>query len=175
MIFVKLNSSSAAKAIGASLLALVASSSAAFSQWVYNGEESAFGGAGVHLVVTAHKEYLFGFRCYEDETLALFVTPEHISEQDAAELSDLSPEFLIRVDDNDVDVELAYADRANEKLRLTREVPLKLLLQVRDAKRRVAVAFRVDDRVFHEQSFTARGSTSALRKFIANCFAAETN
>lgn len=139
------------------------------AEWYYQGEKSAFGTQGTHMALGHNGLYAFGFRCDQDDVAGIFITPEDLDDASAEGLTFLAPKLLIRVDDRAVHEHFGVVESANGKLRVSVTVRPSLLEQVRDAKRRIAVAIRMSDRTFHEASFSARGSTSALRSFLANC------
>lgn len=153
-------------AVAAWLAALAAPASA---QWLYQGEESAFGDRGSHKVITANDTYGFGFRCEETGSAAVYVTPEELSNSEAETLALGFPRLMIRVDDLPPHDLMGFVDSTQNRLRITATVDQPVVEQIRDAKKRVAVAIRKEDRVFHESSFGVRGSTAQVGKFLAAC------
>ena len=144
----------------------------ASASWVYQGEKSAFGGAGTHLVLTFNSGYGFGFRCDDDGAKTVFITPETASNADMAQSVVLGT-LLVRVDSGEVRNADAVPDSAANHLRLTAQYGPEILPEVRNAKRKVSVAVKVGSKILHETSFPAKGVKDALAKFINACPAAE--
>lgn len=151
------------------LAGLLISASPSHAEWHYQGEKSAFGSQGNHLALGYNGLYGFGFRCDQDEVAGIFITPEDLDDDGAKSLTFLFPMLLVRVDNLDPHEHFGIVESANGKLRVSATISNNLLEEVRDAKRRIAVAIRMSDKTFHETSIPARGSTSALRSFLANC------
>lgn len=110
-----------------------------------------------------------GFRCQDGTTEIVYRTPEEADDSKASSFNGLDPKLKLRIDSNPiVDLEVNF-DSNNGKLRGVADVDMDLLTQVRDAKRRVAVAIEVLDKLYHEQSLDVAGSTEALKRLILNC------
>lgn len=144
----------------------------ASASWIYQGEKSAFGGSGTHIVLTGKGGYGFGFRCDKEGIKAVYLTPEKVTSADL-EGKDLAGQLLIRVDGNEVHAEPAEVDSASDKLRLSAGVEPAILKEIRSGKKKVAVAVKVGETVLHEASFPTQGAKDALSKFINGCDAAE--
>ena len=153
--------------VAAVFTALLTSSASA--QWVYQGEESAFGGSGTHLALVGDFLYAFGLRCDNSDLVTVFITPEKVTNDEASVFLLANPKTLLRVDSNPPMTLDAIADSANGKLRVTSVVDRDLAEQVMNAKKRVAVAIEMAGQRFHEKSFTVRGSTNAVKKLLAAC------
>ncbi len=143
--------------------------SPAWSQWLYDGQQSAFGGGGTHSAYTGNRDYGFGFRCDDSEVSVAYLTPQPIESDDLDGYQRLPIRLLVRVDDNPVKEYESRIDRADEKLRVIADIERDILEEVRDAKRRIAVAINLAGKLYHEQSFRAQGSTATLNKFMPNC------
>lgn len=156
----------AAATFGIALLA----SSAASARWNYwVAPDSAFGGSRWHLATTDGSVVGLGFRCKDGTTEAIYITSEEMDDDKVAGLSNLAPKLKMRIDENpivDLEVEL---QAQKGKLRGIAGVDMDLLTQVRDAKRRIAVALQLQDELYYEKSFDAVGSTEALKRLISNC------
>lgn len=138
------------------------------AQWMYTGEESAFGGTGSHLAATMGGGYVFAFRCDDSGPVAVYLTPEIFENSDVKDVPPMAT-MLLRVDDLEVHKNFAVGESASQKLRFTATADRELLTQVMQAKRRVAVAMQAQGKMFHEQTFNVRGSTTALKRFLAGC------
>lgn len=150
-----------------SFLFLITSSNA---NWIYSETKSAFADSSVKLAATALGGYALGMRCSKDKREAIFITSEKEFEPDSLKLANgTHPVLLLRVDDLGV-VELPGAVvGTNGKMGMIAEVPNEVLMQVKDAKRRVAIAIKLITGTFHETTFAVRGSTKAVGKLIENC------
>jgi len=123
-----------------SLAMLLLSAAPAYAQWHYQGEESAFGGKGIHVALTGNRAYSFGIRCEDGETQAILLTPEDLQASDAEAFSIMRPTMLLRIDDSPA-LDLATSvDSTSGKLRALADVDLDFVQQLKNAKRRVAVA-----------------------------------
>lgn len=152
-------------AIAAGLLSV---STSAQAQWLYQGQESAFGDDTMHVALTALGPYALGLRCKAGTFEAVYITPER-SDEGLSMLNMLKPQLRVRVDNQsvlDLDAELEDADG---KLVVLAEIDRSLAEAVRDARRRVAVVVEVLGQRYHERSFNVRGSTNAVGKVMANC------
>jgi hypothetical protein len=149
-------------------LAMLAPGVAA-AQWHYQGEDSAFGEGGLHIAAVANQLYFFGVRCELGQMEAVYATPEDVDDSDTLTLQMLSPEFLLRVDDNEPIEALAVLDSMNGKLRATTEVEYAFADQLRNATRRLAIAIRLGGERFHEQTFSVVGSTRTVDDMMAGC------
>lgn len=151
-------------------LAVVVAATPASAQWLYQGNESAFGDSGLHLAVTGSGPYGFGLRCSGEKTEAVYMTPDTSFDTDTYKLANMSkPILMIRVDDNpivEIEAELINMDG---KAAALGDVAPAIFTAVRDAKKRVAVALKLLGENYHEKSFNVRGSGNALKKVIAAC------
>lgn len=139
------------------------------AQWLYQGGDSAFGGTGTKIAATSNLNYVFAFRCDEAGPVAVYLTPETLDNSDVAALS-VRSQILMRVDDGEVSKIFALPDSADRRLRVTSIGVMPGFLEtVRDARKRISVAIAVGDRVIHEQSFSASGSTKAISQFLKAC------
>lgn len=153
-------------------LMLGAAPGAAEAQWVYTSEESAFGNKAVHIAMTvARGGYGFGLRCNGPDLEALFLTPEKIDgPESVAMMTAMKPAIKVRVDDRAVRDFTAVIDASSDSQMIVRaEIDMDLVEEIRDAKRRVSVAFEVVNSIFHETQFNVRSSTSAAEKLINAC------
>lgn len=151
------------------LASFILLSSPAAAQWFYEGEESAFGDSGVHLAVTGNSSYAFGLRCTPDELVALLITPEDITDSNAASLQLAKPEMLLRVDDHPPLTLPATVDSANGKLRVTAEVGVAVAGEIAKAKRRVSAAAAILGQRYHEQRFGVSGSSRTVSSLLRGC------
>lgn len=142
----------------------------ASAQWMYQESGGAFDGNALHLGAVSAGPYGFALRCRTADTLEMvFLTPELV-DTDTAELMALTfPKILFRVDDLEPFEIEAIAHSQEGLLSLTGEAPPEVLDQVAGANRRIAVAVRVLDEVYHETDFTARGSTAAANSVRSGC------
>ena len=143
-----------------------------YASWVYEGQKSDFGGAGQHfaLNLSADQNYSFGFRCLDDSAQAVFITPEVLEIADLEGISRISVTLLLKVDSGEaIDLD-ATVDSAQKLLRVTAESVSKEQLElVQNATKSVSVALRIGEKVIHETRFNARGSTTAISKFMEGC------
>lgn len=142
---------------------------AAEAQWHYSGEQSAFGGGGTHIALTAKGSYAFGIRCSAGDMTAVLLTPERLDDEDAKALQNVDPTMLLRVDDLPPISLQAEIDANDGKLRASAEIEFLFAEQVLKAKRRVAVALGAGGDQYHENSFNVVGSTKAIGKLIKGC------
>jgi hypothetical protein len=151
-------------------LAVVVAATPASAQWLYQGNESAFGDSGLHLAVTGSGNYGFGLRCSGEKTEAIYMTPDTSFDSDAYKVANMSkPILMIRIDDNPiVEIEAELIDTDGKAAALG-DVNPAIFAAVRDAKKRVAVALKLLGENYHEKSFNVRGSGNALKKVIAAC------
>lgn len=150
-------------------VALACLSSPAFSQWHYQGEESAFGDGGMHVAMTGNGHYVFGIRCETGEMTALLVTPEDMSASDAATMQMTFPRLMFRVDKNAPLEFGSTMESYNGKLRLSAEIDRSVADQIAQAKQRVSVAVSALGQLFHEQRFNVAGSTRAVQQLLKGC------
>jgi hypothetical protein len=135
----------------------------------YQAYDSAFAGSDRHVAAVEKPGFGLGFSCKDGTTHAIYITPEEVNDDKVAGASALAPKLKMRIDENpivDLEVEIQSFDG---KLRGVAGVDVDLLIQVRDAKRRVAVALQFRDELYHEQSFDVVGSTEAFKRLISNC------
>lgn len=150
-------------------VALACLSSPAFSQWHYQGEESAFGDGGMHVALTGNGHYVFGIRCETGEMTALLATPEDMTSSEASAMQVTSPLLMLRVDKNEALEFGAALESYNGKLRLSAEIDRNAAEQIGRAKQRVAVALSAMGQLFHEQRFNVAGSTRAVQQMLKGC------
>jgi hypothetical protein len=148
---------------------LLAAGAPAKAQWIYKGEKSEFGGVGNHIAATANGGYFFGFRCEADGPIAVYGTPESMSDDVAYSTALLTPQLLMKIDSNAGHEVETTLDTANENLRANSSIRRPLLEEVASAKGRVNVALRLGKEIIHEHSFNTRGSTKAVSQFLENC------
>ena len=154
-------------AIAAGLLFVRAPAQA---QWLYQGQESAFGDDTLHVALTASGSYGFGLRCKAGTIEAVYTTPDKSFDADGYKLANaLKPLLRIRIDDQGIVELAAELHDSNGSMVVLAEVERSLLDSVRDARRRVAVVVQLLGDRYHERSFNVRGSTAALNKLIAGC------
>lgn len=151
------------------LLAFVLAGTPAFAQWHYQGEDSAFGSSGTHIAVTANGVYGFGLRCQNGDVAAVYITPEDATQDQAAAISLGGAKLLVRVDDLPPHELGGEIESYNGKLRMSVPVESALTSQLRDAKRRIAVAISGGGELYHEGNFSARGSTKAIERVLKGC------
>ena len=159
------------KFLVASLSLAVVSAGPANAQWVYQGNESAFGDDAMHVAVTGVGDYGFGFRCKGGVAEAIYLTPDRSFGSEAAYTmaNATGPKLRVRVDDQpivELDAELSDMDGKASILATTNK---ELLTTARDAKKRVAVVLTLLGDNYHEQSFNVRGSTKAINSVISGC------
>jgi len=142
----------------------------ASAQWVYQGNESAFGSDTMHVALTGSGDYGFGFRCKAGEIEAVYLTPDRSFDADAYKLANITePKLRIRIDDRPVvDLEAELND-VSGKASVLAPVEKELLLSAKDARKRIAVVLELLGDNYHEQSFNVRGSTKAIGSVIAGC------
>lgn len=142
----------------------------AFSQWIYQGQESAFGDSGVHVAPTGTGNYAFGIRCRKDLIEVIYFTPDTSFDAGTYKLANITePKFKVRVDDGPV-VELpAELSDVDGKASVISEIDLEMVLAIRDAKKRVAGVLELLGEHYHEKSFNVRGSTKAIGQILAGC------
>ena len=161
------------KALAATSLAtLLLTSSVALAQWVYNEEEDAFGEGGSKMILVTDFSSAFGIKCSPEGLRALYATPEKIQEAGALEmLNQAKPKLLVRVDRNQVyELDATLDVTMDDHLRAwADDIPPKLVKEIRDAKKRIAVAVRLLGKLYHKASYRVRGSTAAARKLIKRC------
>ncbi|PWE57285.1 hypothetical protein DEM27_06510 [Metarhizobium album] len=155
--------------IFAALVFSIIWSGSAAAQWYYQGEESAFGAGGTHIALAANGRYGFGIRCQNGDLNFVFITPEEISTDQATVLSSSQLKLLLRVDDMPANTLAGVADSSDGKLRVTAVASADEVGQIRDAKKRLAVAASIGTEVFHEIKFTSRGSTKVIEKVLSGC------
>jgi len=157
-------------AVGAALLGVLFTS-AANAQWIYQGNESAFGDNAMHVAVTGVGDYGFGFRCKGGDVEAVYITPDRSFNSDEAyTMANVTrPKLRVRVDDQEiVDLEAQISD-ADGKASIIAAANKELLVATRDAKKRVAVVLELLGENYHEQSFNVRGSTKSINSVIEGC------
>lgn len=141
----------------------------AAAQWLYQHQESAFGGDSTHLALTADASYVFGLRCDGDGLVAIFATPEDLSGELGKKVSTIPVALLIRVDSNEVLSFDGAVDSIDGKMRVSAPVQRDLVLQIKEARTRVAVAMTIVGNRFHEVTFNVRGSTTAASRMLVAC------
>lgn len=143
----------------------------AHAQWLYQGEESAFGGGGTHLAMTANgPSYAFGLRCKNGNLEALYMTPDTSFDKSAYEMANLTkPIFKIRIDQAPVQEFAAQLSDSDGKMVAIVDIDENLLRQVRDARKRVAVVLTLLGENYHENNFNVSNSTKAVGDLIEAC------
>ncbi len=145
----------------------------ATAQWIYQEHGSVFEATGTHLALVVSGIYGAGLRCTNSNDLTfIFITPERVdnNNDDTLQfLNSVSPELLIRVDDNDIITLSAQADETELGLSLFAASPVSLAEQVIAARSRISVAARVLGQLFHEQSFSVGGSTASVSRIKELC------
>ncbi|HEY6633468.1 MAG TPA: hypothetical protein VIZ90_18600 [Rhizobiaceae bacterium] len=157
-------------AVGGALLGVFFAGSAN-AQWIYQGNESAFGDNVMHIAVTGVGNYGFGFRCKGGDVEAIYITPDRSFSSDAAYTmaNATRPKLRVRVDDQAiVDLEAQISD-ADGTASIIAAANKELLVATRDARKRVAVVLELLGENYHEQSFNVRGSTKSINSVIAGC------
>jgi hypothetical protein len=142
----------------------------AAAQWLYQGEESAFGSSGTHMAVTAKGRYGLSVRCMNSKLELVCVTPDTSFDEGAYKLANtIGMKLRVRVDDApvvDLDAELTDADG---KAIILAGLEPELGAVLSDAKKRVAVVLNLMGDNYHENTFGVRGSTKAIGKVLAAC------
>lgn len=153
---------------------LFGSISSASAQWIYQGNESAFGDDSLHIALTASGNYALGLRCKGSTLEAIYMTPDRSFDKDSYAFANMTkPTLKLRVDnDAVVDVEAELID-VDGKAAVLADIDVSLAHSVRDAKRRVAVVVQILQDNYHEQSFNVRGSTKATGRMLTACGLAE--
>jgi len=149
---------------------LALGSESASAQWLYEGNESAFGDDALHVAVTASGFYGFGLRCRGDTIEVIYMTPDTSFNNEYYKLANITqPKLRIRVDDGAiVDVDATLVD-IEGKATAIGNVDIALLHSVSNAKKRVAVVLQLIGVNYHEKSFNPRGSSKALGKIMSAC------
>ncbi len=152
------------------LAALIAGlPSGASAQWIFKAEESAFGSSGNIVAFGANSFVALAFRCDNDEISAIFITPEEVDTKTAETFSVLNPKLLLRVDSEEIVELTSYPEARDGKLVVIAYVERPFLESVKESKKRVSVALKVGDKLFHEGAIPAAGSTKALTSFLDAC------
>ena len=143
----------------------------AHAQWIYEGDESAFGDSNsLKIAMTGNYAYGFGFRCQFGEIEATFITPDKSLDSETVKNINLLDVYLLyRVDDNkpyEIDASLFLNDGAAQ---FEAKALPEMIDDLIGAKRKVSVAIKMFDKIFHEQTFSAKYSTSVGVKFKENC------
>lgn len=160
------------RTLGASVVAgLVAG--AAQAQWLHQETGGAFDDNPMQLAATAigGGAYGLGLRCTSpDDLVVLFITPERIEGGLAEIMTSMSPDLLIRVDDNDpVEVKPSIEGQDGDDLSAIAEIDVALVDEINAATRRVSVAIRLAGDLYHETEFNVRGSTAATATLMEKC------
>jgi hypothetical protein len=151
--------------------ALLCAADYANADWFYKGEASAFGGAGSQIVYTSNKSYGLALRCDEGSVATIYMTPEEGTQKQYEDVG-ATGTLMVKIDDLAPLTADATPDVADGHVRVTAQFNDDLLNQLKGAKRRVSVAIKIGEQIFHESTFEAQGAPKALGKFINACPAA---
>lgn len=160
------------KRLVAGLVLALLFSATAVAQWIYNEEEDTFGEGGEKMILVTDLFTGFGVKCSPAGLRAFYATPEKVEEGTTLEaVNRTHPKLLVRVDKNppyelDATFDVTMENRARA---WADDIPPKLVKEIRDAKRRIAVAVRILGKIYHKNSYPVRGSTAAARRLIKRC------
>lgn len=159
------------RAAAIAVLVLASSALSAEAQWLYQKEESAFGDNHFHGAITGKGPYGFGFRCFGSDPEIIFMTPETSPGEEKLSLinSITPPEILIRTDDLEVHRLEGQAADTDGTVVFLAPAPAEVMAEVRDARRRVAVAIDFMGETIHETKFNVSGSTRAMAQLMRGC------
>lgn len=147
----------------------IASPHIAKAEWLYDVDQSAFGGKAVHLLFNVQIYYGVSVRC-DSQLKILFLTPEDIdSEETINNINRQWPKLLLRVDDNPPFELTARAFASEGKLFMMAPLDNKFIDELESAQNRVAVAIRMLGTVYHEREFDVLYSTSTAAKLKQAC------
>lgn len=154
--------------LASSMAAAMAAPAAA--QWVHSEDQSSFGAGNLNIAVTGGTDYGLGFRCTTAaDAVIIFITPEKTDDETINLVNALSPELLIRVDEN-LPIELAGSvEDRDGVMAINATADAKLLSELKDGNKSVAVAIRSTGSIFHERDFGLVNSTDAIGKFMKGC------
>lgn len=151
-------------------IALTFTLPAAAEPWVYQEHGSAFEARKTHIALTAVGNYAVGLRCSEADNLTLiFITPEEADQDNVEVLNQVSPEILVRVDENEPFVIAAQLDVVDGTLTALGPAPSALGDQLVVAVSGVSVAARIMGELFHETRFGVQSSTATVSKLLGLC------
>lgn len=157
--------------VGLVCAALVASSAPAAAEWVYEGNSGTFDGPLLQIVATTNFTYSLGLRCRAGDRLEIvYITQDDSVKGELIEKANrLEPLLRVRVDTAPIrDFPTRFEERAGGFIAVSK-VDRELLLTIRDARRRVAIALFFAGKHHHDSVFSASGSTQAIQKLIAGC------
>ncbi|WP_155982396.1 hypothetical protein [Xanthobacter sp. 126] len=152
-------------------VAVLISVSSAHAQWITDSSGGAFDDAPLNVAMTAKGRYGFGLRCRAEKTPeALFLTPEKVSDEKTLKLMNAAgPKLRIKIDKGSV-IELdGTVNDVDGSMVIVSDVEANVLKEVRDAKTSVAVVITLLGKNYHETTFNASGSKSALGKIMKAC------
>ncbi|MGB3834431.1 MAG: hypothetical protein WA975_21505 [Mesorhizobium sp.] len=155
----------------ATCIVLAISAVPASAGWSYHKDESAFGERALHFVlVDEGKAYSFGFQCGDDALHATYyVADKSFSQDEVRSANAARPIIRLLIDDQPIAEIPATLAIFRGELLAQADVSADLFGRVKDAKKRMVAALRVDGYHIHEHSFAVRGSTSAMKRLNAAC------
>lgn len=142
----------------------------ASARWLYEKKESAFGSNTLSMMFTANAQYGFGIRCSSDELEAVFATPDRSFDEDTLILANATiPKLLLRIDDHEPRELIAEIYDQDGEAVIVADVGQEVVADIGSARSKISVAIRLLGEIYHEQTFSALGSTAAASKLNVSC------
>ncbi|PZP65237.1 MAG: hypothetical protein DI604_25035 [Delftia acidovorans] len=151
----------------AALCLLAVSNTAVNAEWLFHQKASAFLDEKETFVSAQAEGNSLAFRCDRKEVQAVFFVSNASPVTKPGQLA--IGTLLFRVDDRPTVTALGRSDARDGGVRVSARVESSFLEDVRQAKKRLAVAILADEGLLHETSYSVDGVKRVLTQFIQAC------